>query len=237
MVRPSAGEAGGLGSLGRAGHVGTTPDRASNASPWTRETRAVERRLRHAGSGDDNAAKEVLLMGVAHDHDDSDDDRVVVERDRVTDRAPSRTVAGTTGPNIVRLVLTILGAAAMIFGSFLQWVLNTGNGALVGTDLPLRSFYRPVFTQGSSFISSPGAVMILLGLIALLGMAGWGGWLTRIAGALGIIALVLVVIEMNRADLSLPNDIGPGMWVALAGSVVALVGGFFSVAPYLLDDD
>ena len=79
--------------------------------------------------------------------------------------------------------------------------------------------------------------MILLGLIALLGMAGWGGWLTRIAGALGIIALVLLTIEMNRAGLALPESIGPGMWVALAGSVVALVGGFFSVAPMLVDDD
>jgi hypothetical protein len=183
--------------------------------------------------GIDQPTKEVLLMAVAHDHDDDD----VVERERVVERGPSRTVVGTTAPNIVRLVLTILGAAAMIVGSFLQWVLNTGNGSLVGTDLPLRSFYRPVFTPGASFVTSPGAVMILLGLIALLGMAGWGGWLTRIAGALGIIALVLIVIEMNRAGLSLPNDIGPGIWVALAGSVVALVGGFFSVAPYLLDDD
>jgi hypothetical protein len=190
--------------------------------------------LSERGSGDDKAAKEVLLMAVAHDHD-HDDDRVVVDRDRVADR-PARTVAGTTAPNIVRLVLTILGAGAMIVGSFLPWVLNTSNGSLDGTELPLRSFYRPIFGEGSSFIASPGAVMILLGLIALLGMAGWGGWLTRIAGALGIIAFVLVVIEMNRADLSLPNDIGPGMWVALAGSVVALVGGFFSVAPYLLDD-
>jgi hypothetical protein len=188
-----------------------------------------------AVGGIDHATKEVLLMAVAHDHDD--DDRVVVERDRVVDRGPSRTVAGTTAPNIVRMVLTILGAAGMIIGSFMQWVLNSGNGSLAGTDLPLRSFYRPVFTPGSSFVTSPGAVMILLGLIALLGMAGWGGWLTRIAGALGIIALVLVTIEMNRAGLALPNDIGPGMWIALVGSVVALVGGFFSVAPYLLDND
>jgi hypothetical protein len=175
-------------------------------------------------------------MAVAHDHD-HDDDSVVVERDRVVDRGPGRTVAGTTAPNIVRLVLSILGAAAMIVGSFLTWVMNTDGGSILGTELPLRSLYRPQFTDTSSFVTSAGAVMILLGLIALLGMAGWGGWLTRIAGALGMIELVLVTIEMNRAGLSLPNDIGPGMWVALAGSVVALVGGFFSVAPYLLDDD
>jgi len=188
-----------------------------------------------AVGGNHHGTKEVLPMAVAHDHDD--DDGVAVERAHVVDRGPSRTVAGTTAPNIVRMVLTILGAAGMIIGSFMQWVLNSGNGSLAGTDLPLRSFYRPVFASGSSFVKSPGAVMILLGLLALLGMAGRGGWLTRIAGALGIITVVLVTIEMNRAGLALPNDIGPGMWVALAGSVVALVGGFFSVAPYLLDND
>ena len=174
-------------------------------------------------------------MAVAHDHDDDD---VVVERERVVGRGSSRTVAGTTAPNIVRMVLTMIGSAAMIVGSFLVWVSNSANGDLIGTEVPLRVFYRPAFTSTSSFVASAGAVMILLGLLALLGMAGWGGWLTRIAGALGIIALILVAIQMYRAPgLSLPNDIGPGIWVALAGSVVALVGGFFSVAPYLLDDD
>jgi hypothetical protein len=196
--------------------------------------------MRHRGfghdvRGDTTAAKEVLLMAVAHDHDDDDD--VVVERDRVVERGHSRTVAGTTAPNIVRLILTLLGAAGMIVGSFLVWVNNSANGDLVGTELPLRSLYRPAFVGTDSFLTSPGAVMILLGLLALLGMAGWGGWLTRIAGALGIIELVLVVIEMNRAGLALPDAIGPGIWVALAGSLLALVGGFFSIAPYLVDHD
>jgi hypothetical protein len=178
-------------------------------------------------------------MAVAHDHDD--DDQTVVERDRVVERGPSRTVVGTTAPNIVRMVLTILGAGAMIVGSFLAWVLSTTtttNTSVIGTDLPFRSFYRPVFdATAASFVTSAGAVMILLGLVALLGMAGRGGWLTRIAGALGIIGFALIAIQMNRAGLLLPNDVGVGLWVALAGSLVALVGGFFSVKPYMVDID
>jgi hypothetical protein len=177
----------------------------------------------------------VLLMAVAHDHDD--DDQMVVERDRVVDRGPSPTVAGTTAPNIVRMVLTILGAGAMIVGSFLTWVVNSTNTSVIGTELPFRSFYRPVFdATAASFVTSAGAVMILLGLLALLGMAGWRGWLTRFAGALGVIGFALIAIQMNRAGLSLPNDIGVGLWVTLAGSLVALVGGFF-VAPHAVDTD
>jgi hypothetical protein len=176
-------------------------------------------------------------MAVAHEHDPDDGDRVVVERDRTVDHGPLRAVAATTAPNVVRMVLTIVGAAAMIVGALMAWILNAAGGSVVGTELPLRSFYRPVFAGGSAFMTSPGAVMILLGLLAILGMAGLGGWLTRIAGALGIVALVLVTIEMSRAGLALPNDIGPGMWVALAGSVVALVGGFFSVKSYVMNGD
>jgi hypothetical protein len=173
-------------------------------------------------------------MAVAHEHDHDDDH--VVGRDRVVDRGPTRTVAATTAPNMVRMVLTIIGAGGMIFSSFLVWVMNTPSGSIVGTDLTVRSYYRPNFFSAAQFITSAGAVMILLGLLALLGMAGWGGWLTRIGGALGIIAFVLIVIEMNRAGLSLPNDIGVGLWLALGASLVALVGGFFSVKPYPVDD-
>jgi hypothetical protein len=176
-------------------------------------------------------------MAVAHEHDRDDDDQVIVERDRVVDRRPSRTVAATTAPNIIRIVLTIIGAGAMIVASFLVWVQNTTNGSIVGTDVPVRSFYQPNFEPTTRFVTSAGAVMILLGLLALLGMAGRGGWLTRLAGALGIVAFVLILIEMNRAGLALPNDIGVGLWVTLIGSLVALVGGFFSVAPYPIDDD
>jgi hypothetical protein len=125
--------------------------------------------------------------------------------------------------NIVRMILTIAGAAGMIVGAFLEWV--NGRDAV---GLTYRAYYRPIFT-GSSFLVSAGAVMILLGLIALIGLAGWGGWLSRFAGALGVIAFVLIAISMNRATgMTLPDDIGAGLWWSLAGSIVVLIGGFLS---------
>ncbi|HZA60163.1 MAG TPA: hypothetical protein VE754_00595, partial [Actinomycetota bacterium] len=70
-------------------------------------------------------------------------------------------------------------------------------------------------------------VVIVLGLLALLGLAFRTGWLTRLAAALGVIAFVLFLITVYRAgaDRDL-TDIGIGMWVILAGSVLALIGGF-----------
>jgi hypothetical protein len=131
--------------------------------------------------------------------------------------------AGTAAMTVVRLILTIAGAAAMIVGAFLTWV----NGH-DGVDLALRAYYRPVFPN-SAFLMSAGAVMILLALIALVGLADSGGWLGRIAGALGIVAFVLILISMGRAvGMDLPDDIGEGLVWSVAGSTVVLIGGFLS---------
>ncbi|HSL67638.1 MAG TPA: hypothetical protein VK977_05710 [Actinomycetota bacterium] len=128
--------------------------------------------------------------------------------------------AGTAAMTVVRLILTIAGAAAMIVGAFLTWVKGHD-----GVDLAFRAYYRPVFTN-SPFLMSAGAVMILLGLIALVGLADRGGWLSRIAGALGIVAFVLILISMSRAvGMNLPDDIGEGLVWSVAGSIVVLIGG------------
>jgi hypothetical protein len=155
------------------------------------------------------------LGSVIHDHDH--------EHEHVHDMSTDAT-AGTAAMTVVRLILTIAGAAAMILGAFLEWV----NGH-DGVDLAFRAYYRPVFAN-SAFLMSAGAVMILLGLIALVGLADWGGSLSRIAGALGIVAFVLILISMGRvAGMELPNDIGEGLVWSVAGSIVVLIGGFVSV--------
>jgi peptidoglycan/LPS O-acetylase OafA/YrhL len=131
---------------------------------------------------------------------------------------------GTAMMGVVRLILTIAGAAAMIFGTFLEWV----NGH-DGIHLAFRAYYRPVFVN-SAFLTSAGAAMILLGLIALVGLADSGGWLSRIAGALGIVGFVLILISMGRVvGMDLPEDIGEGLVWSVAGSIVVLIGGFVSV--------
>jgi hypothetical protein len=133
---------------------------------------------------------------------------------------------GTAVMAVVRLVLTIAGAAAMIVGAFLAWV-----NAHPGVDLAFRAYYRPVFPH-SAFLTSAGAGMILLGLIALVGLADSGGWLSRIAGALGVVAFVLILISMGRAGMDLPDDIGVGLVWSVAGSIVVLIGGFVVSEPW-----
>ena len=125
----------------------------------------------------------------------------------------------------MRILLTLLGAAGMIVSAFLNWIANVD-----GVNLELQSLWRPgVFNreQTAEFWETVGFAMLVLGLLAIIGLAPRSGWLTRLAGALGLVGFVLFIIQVYRTrdpfDIS---DLQLGAWLALAGSVVALIGGF-----------
>ena len=157
--------------------------------------------------------------------------------------APTATAPVDVGPSAgglsARIILTLLGAALMILGAFLNW-FNFGDvpaGAQVpggaGTELNWSIFYStenpfgtPEDPQG--FLTSAGLIVIVLGLLALLGLALSTGWLTRLAGALGIVAIVAYAITLYRVqedDLGI-GEIGIGAWMVLAGGLIVVIGGF-----------
>jgi hypothetical protein len=126
------------------------------------------------------------------------------------------------------MVLTVLGGAAMIAGAFLNWFPEQGAQSSAGTAMSTSIFYSTDDPFGASFFASAGFVTIVLGVLALVGLAFRTGWLTRVAGALGVVAIVLYGITLYRvpgADFGL-GDIGLGAWLVLAGGILALIGGF-----------
>lgn len=136
--------------------------------------------------------------------------------------APVARPAWGWGSLVTRMVLTAVGAAGLIIGAFLDWNRNTA-----GTGVSIRSLWSTRFLhRGASVLPTIGFVAIVLGLVAIVGLAPRSGLLTRLAGALGIVAFVLFLIEVYRAHLSV-SDLDVGAWVMVAGAVVALVGGFF----------
>ncbi len=140
--------------------------------------------------------------------------------------APSSTAGRASWGAIgARFVLTLLGAAGLIVGGLIEW-LRTGGGQ-VGTKIDVRFLWSTTAGTTTNFVRTVGFVAIVLGLLAILGLAMRSGWLSRIAGALGIVEFVLFAITVSRTDsLSFPGSIGVGAWLALAGGVVALAGGF-----------
>jgi hypothetical protein len=132
----------------------------------------------------------------------------------------------------MRIGLTVLGAAAMIASAFLVWF--AAGFALAGTELSygVLSPVGEIGDAGATMVESVGIVAIGLGAFALLGLAFATGWLTRLAGALGIVAFAMYVIRLftEGGDTPVLEVIGLGAWIFLAGSVLALVGGFMGTA-------
>jgi hypothetical protein len=123
-----------------------------------------------------------------------------------------------------RIVLTLLGAAGIVLGSF----ANVVNGT-AGTNVPIRALWATDLS-GSAFIGSLGFAMIVVALVAIVGMALRTGALTSLAGAVGIAATVLFLIEVGRVNGTQNgalNGVDIGVWLWGIGSLLCLVGGFF----------
>ncbi len=128
----------------------------------------------------------------------------------------------------MRILLTLAGAAGMIVSAFLNWV--NAPSAVEGVNLDIRTVWIPQREYASTtgnFVETMGFAFIVLGLLAIIGLAPRSGWLTRLAGAVGIIGFVLFVIQLYRSSGNFDAaDLQLGAWIALAGSVLALIGGF-----------
>src|SRR5438094_6973489 len=145
--------------------------------------------------------------------------------------APTVRVRTWTPGLVVRIVLTLLGAAGMIVGAFLRWIHG-----ITGVQLDARALWRTEFLNTSTFVRTAGFVVIVLGLLAIVGLAPRGGWLTRLAGVLGIVAFVLFTIELDRTPGRQFPDPGAwvGAWTALSGSIIAMIAGFFGTRRVLV---
>jgi hypothetical protein len=118
-----------------------------------------------------------------------------------------------------RLLLTLIGGAALIVGAFLDWTRNTA-----ADNLSNRALVKIEFITQSDIVKTVGGISVLIGLIALLGLVDRTGWLTRLAGALGIVLFVLFAVEVYRSS---QHQLQVGAWLALGGGVVLVLGGMF----------
>lgn len=128
--------------------------------------------------------------------------------------------AARPGLEAGRLILTLLGAAGLIVGAFLDWTRDTAATRITG-----RSLIQTDFATRSDLVKTVGGLAILLGLIAVVGLIDRTGWLSRLAGALGIVLFILFTVEVYRSAV---HSLQAGAWLALAGGVVLIIGGMLA---------
>ena len=123
-----------------------------------------------------------------------------------------------------RLVFTLIGAAALVVGAFLDWT-----GSLAGNKLTLRSLVENDFHTRTSMLHTVGAVSVLIAAVAVLSLLDFTGWLTRLAGLAGIVVFAMFAIQVYRHEGQHFNAayhaLQAGAWCQLGGGVVLLIGG------------
>jgi len=133
-----------------------------------------------------------------------------------------------------RIILTLLGAAAMIFGVLLPWRAATGDTGLdltanMAIDVASRIF-RVNLTLGplaaiANWVSV-GAVIILLAFLMVFGLTGPKGGLSRKMAILAILLLIGVFVALAVTG----QDFAParGAFLTLAGCVTGYIGGLLA---------
>ena len=151
-------------------------------------------------------------MRAIHQHQDPD---ATTTRTSAASEAPSPWLA-------VRVILSVGAAVLLLIGSFLEWAEGTDGSALAVQG------YWETDAGTAGFFSSAGLVTAICGAVIILALAFKGGWLTRFAGAVALVAFTLVVIQLGRSgSLDTLANVGLGLWLVLAGGLLALIGGFF----------
>ena len=88
---------------------------------------------------------------------------------------------------------------------------------------------------------SLGILVLVVGIIVIVGAVVQGmGMLSLIGGLLGLLVVLLFTYQLNRAvndfndgpgvDVNLTDFLGLGVYVALVGAILAIIGGFMSLS-------
>ncbi|HEV2346986.1 MAG TPA: sugar:proton symporter [Actinocrinis sp.] len=127
-----------------------------------------------------------------------------------------------------RLVFTLIGSAALIVSAFLNWSRD-----ITGVNLSNHALIRTEFFTQSDIVKTVGGISVLIGLVGMLGLVDRSSWLTRLAGVLGVALFVMFAVEVYRSSY---HTMQPGAWLALAGGIVLLLGGFVGGRETTVDD-
>ena len=105
------------------------------------------------------------------------------------------TTTGSAAGVGARVALTLLGAAGLIVGAFMEWTAS-----IDGTKLAMKALWTTNFHTTETFLATVGFASIVVGLVAIVGLAIGSGWLTRLAGAVAVVGFILFAIEVYRSS-------------------------------------
>jgi hypothetical protein len=137
------------------------------------------------------------------------------------DREASTATQRPSAMALVRAVIVVAAVALIGLAAFAEWI----NG-VTGDALSFRALWQTDPGTTTDLIRSVAAGALAVAIVGLLGLATLNGWLLRLAGAIGLVGTFLLFVQIGRADLSIIDSVGVGLWLFLAGAAILLIAGF-----------
>ncbi|HZD18196.1 MAG TPA: hypothetical protein VE669_08650 [Actinomycetota bacterium] len=141
-----------------------------------------------------------------------------------TEQRTTRAVGTERRPSVmavVRGVVVIGGVAALAAGAFLDWI-----GGTTGDRLAFEAYWEANPGTADTFLTSAAIGMLGVAVLGVIGLAFLSGWPLRLAGALGLAGVLLLFVQMGRADLAIADATDVGLWLCLIGAAILLIAGF-----------
>jgi hypothetical protein len=133
---------------------------------------------------------------------------------------------------MIPMVVGILAALLMALGAMVfDWLSGI---ASKGTDASISIFWSPDTAGDATFVSSAGFVVLVFAVLTLIAaaMRRWG--LVLYGGIVAVLAFLLVIITFYRVEGD-PGvgigDAGLGLWMILAGGILAIVAAVMGRRP------
>lgn len=142
-------------------------------------------------------------------------------------------------PVVVGAVLLLVGSALLIVGSFLNWLsVDAPSLSSFGLDLSFNGFGGEGETKDGPVFVFLAVVLAAFGITLLAARKVLAvAILSVIAAVLALLAAAIDVADVRDAvddlkalDPTFEATMGPGLWVVLAGAIVALAGGIAALA-------
>jgi hypothetical protein len=121
----------------------------------------------------------------------------------------------------------VAGGALIGLSGFLPWA--SGNGRTASAfDLSGKWLWEFGASLRADALKSIGIGLVVLAVVVVIGGVAPNRWLAVVGGALAVTAALLYVITVLRGAEDGFSRLGLGVWMAVGGGVVAVVGGLLS---------
>jgi drug/metabolite transporter (DMT)-like permease len=121
--------------------------------------------------------------------------------------------------NLIAIVATVAGAAAVVYSTFLAWYRDRQ-----GRQIPLSELWNGITTTTTDMINSLFPPMVVAAALVLFGLVIGRRWVMSIGTIIALAVFVAFLGQQLNSTEALASQFKQGFWDAAGGVVLMIIG-------------